>query len=175
MPADPLARPEDAIRRLYAYVAYRIGPGADAEDVVSDTIERAIRYRSSYDPRKGPAIAWLVGIASRSIADHLRGRVRHDLYGLEPPAGYVDELAARSELRLDLVAALASLDDRGRELVALRFGADLSSKEIGSLLDMKANAVDVALHRTLARLRGVVEERPDRRAAPHADGAVDAA
>ena len=53
MAADPLAQPEEAIRRLYGYVAYRIGPGPDAEDVVSATIERALSYRSSYDPRHG--------------------------------------------------------------------------------------------------------------------------
>ncbi|MGD0714498.1 MAG: hypothetical protein ABSB24_09975 [Gaiellaceae bacterium] len=30
---DPLAHPEPLIRRVYAYVAYRIGDGADGEDV----------------------------------------------------------------------------------------------------------------------------------------------
>ena len=60
---DPLANPEPLIERVYAYVAYRIGGGADAEDVTSIAIERALRYRSSYDPRKGEPIAWLLGIA----------------------------------------------------------------------------------------------------------------
>ncbi len=69
MASDPLAHPEEAIRRLYGYVAYRIGPGPDAEDVVSATIERALEYRSSYDPRRGTPAAWLAGIANRCIAD----------------------------------------------------------------------------------------------------------
>ena len=63
-------------------------------------------------------------------------------------------------MRADLARALAALDDRGRELIALRYGADLSSKEIGRILDLKPGAVDVAIHRTLARLRGLLEE-PD--------------
>jgi hypothetical protein len=46
MASDPLARPEEALRRLYGYVADRIGPGAGAHDVVSTTIERALTYRS---------------------------------------------------------------------------------------------------------------------------------
>ena len=37
---DPLANPEPLIRRIHAYVAYRIGEGAEAEDVVSATFER---------------------------------------------------------------------------------------------------------------------------------------
>ncbi len=42
---DPLANPEEAVRRVYAYAAYRLGDGAEAEDVTSATIERALRYR----------------------------------------------------------------------------------------------------------------------------------
>ena len=50
---DPLADPTPLIRRVYAYVAYRIGDGPDAEDVTSEVFERALKYRSSYDPTRG--------------------------------------------------------------------------------------------------------------------------
>ena len=70
---DPLADPEPLIRRVYAYVAYRLGEGAEAEDVTSDVFERAVRYRASYDPDRGDPIAWVIGIARRSIED---GRAR---------------------------------------------------------------------------------------------------
>ena len=50
---DPLTNPVPLIRRVYSYVAYRIGDGVDAEDVTSDVFERAIRYRESYDERAG--------------------------------------------------------------------------------------------------------------------------
>jgi DNA-directed RNA polymerase specialized sigma24 family protein len=46
--------PEPLIPQVYAYVAYRIGAGPDAEDVTSETFERALRYRSSYGAKKGP-------------------------------------------------------------------------------------------------------------------------
>jgi RNA polymerase sigma factor (sigma-70 family) len=161
MAADPLAHPEEAIRRLYGYVAYRIGPGPDAEDVVSATIERALTYRASYDPRRGTAAAWLAGIANRCIADHLGGQARQDLTGslsgIDALPGYADDLASSSAIRADLAHALATLDDRSRELVALRYGADLSSKEIGRIVDLKPGAVDVAIHRALGRLRVLLE------------------
>jgi len=41
MRSDPLANPEPLIRRVYAYVAYRLGDGPDAEDVTSQVFERA--------------------------------------------------------------------------------------------------------------------------------------
>src|SRR5205085_2956847 len=65
---DPLANPEPLIRRVYAYVAYRIGDGPDAEDITSETFERALRYRHSYDASKGEPAAWLIGIARRCLA-----------------------------------------------------------------------------------------------------------
>src|SRR3954466_8429555 len=66
---DPLANPAPLIKRVYAYVAYRVGDGDDAEDVTSETFERALRYRDSFDPKRGDAAAWLIGIARRVIAD----------------------------------------------------------------------------------------------------------
>ena len=73
--ADPLDKPTEAIRSIYAYIAYRIGPGPEAEDVVSETIERALRYGDSYEPAKGSPNAWLIGIAKRCLLDASRVRL----------------------------------------------------------------------------------------------------
>ncbi len=151
MARDPLEQPEEAIRRLYAYVAYRIGHGPDAEDVVSETIERALRYRDSYKPAAGTPIAWMIGIANRCLADAARSDPPAELREEDVGSGadFAGEVADRSELR----EALRCLEERERELVALRYGADLRAREIGELLAMRTNAVEVALHRALAKLR----------------------
>lgn len=95
MTRDPLASPEPLIRRVYAYVAYRIGDAADAEDVTSDVFERAFRYRKSYDRRKGESAARLIGTARRSIDSHLaeRSPVAADLLDSAAP-GDLEEAAA---------------------------------------------------------------------------------
>ena len=151
MSRDPLTDPRPLIRRTYAYVAYRIGDGPEAEDVTSETLERALRYRSSFDPGRGDPAAWLIGIARRCIADAVMRR--RDVVTAEPPEQLIDGHDEASAVRLDLVAAVAQLDDRDRELVALRYGADLTARQIGELLEMSTNAVEVALHRALALLR----------------------
>ena len=66
---DLLADPEPLIRRVYAYVAFRLGDMPEAEDVTSDVFERAVGYRPSYDPARGEPIAWLIGIARHAIDD----------------------------------------------------------------------------------------------------------
>jgi RNA polymerase sigma-70 factor (ECF subfamily) len=157
MARDPLARPEEAIRRLYAYAAYRIGPGPDAEDLVSATLERALRYRDSYDDHKGSPAAWLAGIASRLIADG--GRASPDEVSVDPAEldAPLEDFSASSLRRLELHRGIAVLDARSRELLALRFGADLKAREIAELLEMSTNAAEVALSRALGRLRTVLE------------------
>jgi RNA polymerase sigma factor (sigma-70 family) len=153
---DPLANPAEAIRRVYAYVAYRVGPGPDAEDVTSEVIERAIRYRSSYDSRRGAPLGWLIGIARTCVDDLYRNRL-HGLGNQHEPADPA-EMETDSLQRLELAAAVATLEPRDRELIALRYGADLGTRQIALMLEMAPNAVDVALHRARARLRAELRE-----------------
>lgn len=162
-PLDPLRDAEPLVRRVYAYVAYRIGDGPDAEDVTSTTFERAVRYRGSYNPRKGQPIAWLLGIADRCILDRF-GEAQAS--GEEPPeAADPVDAAAEAAARIDLQRAVARLSPRDRELIALRYGADLTAREIARLVGVSTNGAEVALHRALRRLRDRLE-RADGSAGP---------
>jgi RNA polymerase sigma factor (sigma-70 family) len=152
---DPLANAPELIRRIYSYVAYRVGDGPDAEDVTSEVFERALRYRKSYDPSRGEPLAWLIGIARRCIDDSMT-RPRAEL-GEQQDVPSPEDLEADALQRLTVAAAIEGLDERSRDLVALRYGADLSARQIGEILGLKTNAVEVALHRTLARLRAELE------------------
>lgn len=152
---DPLADPQRLIRSVYAYAAYRLGAGADAEDATSATFERALRYRVSYDRAHGEPLAWLIGIARRCIADVLEQRL--DTTAVPVEAATAHSLEDDSVRRLDVAAAVATLDERDRELIALRYGADLTARQIATLLDVRTNAVEVALHRALNRLRAISE------------------
>ena len=163
MARDPFADTQQLIRRVYGYVAYRIGDGPDAEDVTADAFERGLRYRDSFDARRGDPAAWLIGIARRCIADAM---LRKEVPTDEVPEVVRDGHEDASVRRLDVHAAVAQLDERDRELLSLRYGADLTAKQIGELLDLKTNAVEVALHRALARLRDRLE--PDGRESPAA-------
>lgn len=156
---DPLADPAPLIKRVYAYAAYRLGDGPEAEDITSETFERALRYKKSYDPRKGEPVAWLLGIAKRCID----GGWSTTEYATEDvdavDSADLEEDAIR---RLTVARAVETLDERDRELVALRYGADLTARQIAELLGLRTNAIEVALHRALGRLRGVLVEEMDR-------------
>jgi RNA polymerase sigma-70 factor, ECF subfamily len=163
---DPFSDPEQLFRRVYAYVAYRIGDGPDAEDVTSEAFARALKYRDSFDASKGDAVAWTIGIARRCIAAHFGGR--SDVVVGTPERAAPGNLADETVRRIELGRALATLDARDRELVALRYGADMTAKQIAELLGLRVNTVEVALHRVLRRLRVVLGASAGERDAPAA-------
>lgn len=171
---DPLSNPSALIRRVYSYVAYQLGDGPEAEDVTSEVFERALRYRSSYDHSRGGPLPWLFGIARRCVNDALTNR---------PPLAHaeVSEQASSEDLegeavqRIAITDAIERLDERGRELIAMRYGADLSARQIGEVLGLKTNAVEVALHRTVGRLRAELEAPPSERHSPRPEPSPRAA
>jgi RNA polymerase sigma-70 factor, ECF subfamily len=154
---DPLADSDALIRRVYAYVAYRLGDGPDAEDVTSEVFERALRYRGTYDRSKGEPVAWLLGIARRCTSAALAARAEGTAQILHMPSSrsFEDD----SVRRLTVAAAVAQLGERDQELIGLRFGADLTAAQIARILDAQTNAIEVALHRALDRLRSILDSQ----------------
>ena len=148
---DPLADSDALIRRVYAYAAYRLGDGPDAEDVTSEVFERALRYRDTYDRSKGEPVAWLLGIARRCTSAALAARAEGNAQILHMPGSrsFEDD----SVRRLTVAAAVAQLGERDQELIGLRFGADLTAAQIAALVDLSLANVQQILSRSLRRLR----------------------
>ena len=104
---DPLAHPEDLIRHVYAYAAYRLGDGHDAEDVTSEVFERAIRYREAMTARRGSRSAGCS--ASRGAAPTTALAKRRRL----PDEPEPEEIAATGSVEEDTVRRM-TLDARWR-------------------------------------------------------------
>jgi len=146
---DPFADPEPLLRRVYAYVAYRVADRTEAEDITSETFERALRYRDRYDDRKGEPIAWLLGIARNCVYD---AQLRPRTAAPREPEPTHEGVDAEVVDRVSLEQAMARLTIDDRELLALRYGADLTVRDMARLLDRRTNSVEVALSRARGRL-----------------------
>jgi RNA polymerase sigma-70 factor, ECF subfamily len=137
---------------LFAYAATLLRDRAAAEDVVAATFERAYRRRSSYDARRGSRRQWLFGIARHAALDELRRRRRAATLAADPeddePVPDVDPVR-----RATVRAALARLEPRDRELVALKFFAGLDNAEIAGVLGISHSNAGTRLHRAVNRLR----------------------
>jgi RNA polymerase sigma-70 factor, ECF subfamily len=147
---------------VYAYAAGLLRDRAAAEDVTALAFERAFRRRRRFDPRRGSPRAWLFGIARNAALDELRRRRRVAALAadvVDPGPGAAVEERAEGALRLSaLRAALASLDAREREVVALKFFAGLSNAELAGVLGVSESNAGTIVHRTVQKLRKACDE-----------------
>lgn len=141
---------------VYAYVASLLRDRGAAEDVSATAFERAWRKRRSFSASRGSPRAWLFGIARNAALDELRRRGRQaSLSGepadldVEPAEDTADRAARRAVVR----AALAELEPRERDLIALKFHGGLTNSEIARVLGKSETNVGTLLHRTVTKLR----------------------
>jgi RNA polymerase sigma-70 factor (ECF subfamily) len=149
---------EEHVWRVYGFLAYRLRDPATAEDLTQVTFERAIRAFSRFDPRRASERTWLLAIARNALIDYQR---RGSKITCEPLDERVLPLTAGPEEALlagaDLHDALATLSERDREVLALRYGGDMTGPEIAELLDLGAANVHQILSRSLRKLREVLD------------------
>jgi RNA polymerase sigma-70 factor (ECF subfamily) len=165
-PHDFAAVYEACVEQVYGYFAYRLRSREEAEDLSQLTFERALRAWGRYDPRRAAPATWLMAIAHNVHIDHFRQRRRR-------PEAPLDELAesnlpqtelpeASLGLGPDLAYALSLLGDRARELIALRYGADLTGPEIAEITGLSLANVQQILSRSLRSLRATLESHEQR-------------
>jgi RNA polymerase sigma-70 factor (ECF subfamily) len=158
-PADFAAVYDRYVQPVYRYFYSRVDSPADAEDLTAQTFLAALEALPRYHHR-GYLSAWLFSIARSKAMDHFRRRrsqvqlsdaERSD----EPdPLTYVahgDEIAR-------LLNLVRGLEETDRELIRLRYVADLSFAEIASLLGKKEDAVKKTLYRLLDRLQNQLDD-----------------
>jgi RNA polymerase sigma-70 factor (ECF subfamily) len=143
---------------IYGFLAYRVGDHHVAEDLTQATFERALRHWSHFDRRRSSERTWLLSIARNlSIDHHRQGRRRLSEEFDELQAPTVPGPEERVGTAAELTDALGSLSERDREVVALRYGADLTGPEIASVLGLTLANVQQILSRSLRKLRDLLE------------------
>lgn len=142
--------------RVYAYVASMLRDRSAAEEVTAQAFERAYRRRSTFRPTRGSAEAWLFGIARHAALDELRRLRKRATLDREPedPYGQAADDHVEGVIRRETVrAAMAKLEPTDRDLVALKYHADLSNAEIGEIVGLSESNVGTRLHRVMEKLR----------------------
>lgn len=145
-----------------AFVGGRVRSADVAFDVVAETFARALERRSQYDALRGPAIAWLLGIARNLIIDAARrGRVEatsRGKLGMAPIALHDDQLGAIEEAgRADLALALADLPATQRDAVLRRVVLEMPYSEIAVELRCSEQVIRQRVSRGLSALRVTLE------------------
>jgi RNA polymerase sigma-70 factor, ECF subfamily len=145
------------VDRSYRLAALLLGSEIEAQDAVQDAAVAAWeRFASLRDPARFEA--WFQRILVNNCRDRVRRRGRIRLLpmggGAEPPtpdssAGFAERAALRD--------ALATLSSEHREVVVLRFLADLSLDEIAERTGERLGTVKSRLHYGLSALRAAYD------------------
>ncbi len=144
-------------------IAAALVGAADAEDAAQEAVLRAWRAWPALRERES-ARAWLTSITINVCRDWLRGRFgasRRLTESLEEEGGESRALARLDSdpgasdhaAALDLRAAINTLDEDLRLIVALRYYAGMDSNAIGAALGVPAATARTRLRRALGLLR----------------------
>ena len=146
----------DQLPRVYNFFRYRVGDGPVAEDLTSITFEKAWRGRNRYRRDLGGFGGWLLAIARNVSVDHYRSSRPHaPLEDAMAVAGgpSPEDLAERRSDLARLGGLLATLPERERELIALKYGAGLTNRAVAGMTGLSESNVGTLLHRTVQTLR----------------------
>jgi RNA polymerase sigma factor (sigma-70 family) len=142
----------DELAGIAHRVAYRmVGSREDARDLTQEAMTRAFVHwrRASHHPE-----AWVSRVTANLGIDLLRRRGR---LGPDAPAATADHGPLAVE-RIELVRALADLPRRQRQVVVMRYLADLPEAEVARELGCSAGSVKQHASRGLAALRAALAQ-----------------
>jgi RNA polymerase sigma-70 factor (ECF subfamily) len=149
--------------RLHRYCARMVGSVIDGEDVLQDTLIKAVEAFASAGPIGNPE-GWLFRIAHNTALDFLRRRNRQEALRsgeeVDMIADPADTVASREIARASL-RTFMRLPVAQRSSVILMDVLGCSLQEVGDVMDYSLPAVKAALHRGRARLRELAEEPDD--------------
>lgn len=147
----------EQLPRVLNFFRYRVGAANDVEDLTAQTFEKAWRARHRYRRDIAQFTTWLLSIARNVAIDHLRMRQRYEpidvAAAIESPGVTPEQYAVRQSEAERLGALLALLPDRQRELMAMKYGADMTNREIARATGLSESNVGTILHRAVESLR----------------------
>lgn len=147
---------EQSADHVYSFVLNRVGNPLLAEDLTSETFSAASRQ---FAKGRGTEVTlpWLLTVAQRRLIDHWRSETTRErkLIRLQNEA-----ITAPTELESSATAvdeALASLPDRYRAALTLRYLDDLAVSEVATALDVTYKAAESTLSRARAAFAAAYE------------------
>ncbi len=146
--------------RIYNFFLYKVSDRDLAQDLTATVFERAWKSRSRYRSSISLPSTWLFGIAKIVFREHLR-KSRKTAQRLEPLSKYqtlpenidVEQRFHRQQDKERLRKLLLELSERERDLIALKYGAGMTNREVAKITGLSESNVGTILHRAIKHIR----------------------
>jgi RNA polymerase sigma-70 factor, ECF subfamily len=154
---DALAQIHDTYYTpLFRYIAYRVSDQQVAEDLTSDVFVRFLSALRDHTAPQNSLRGWLYGVAARVVNDHYRQHYRRPetqlpetlVAGGDDPLDHVATRLSRDELQ----EAMKGLTPDQQDVIALRFGFEMSIREVAGTLGKNEGAIKQLQARAIAAL-----------------------
>ena len=166
--ADP-SIPEESLTKMlvdhyYTYIVRLAGSilrdTAEAEDIAQETFVSALLHIESVDPNTNVK-AWLSTIAVNKCRDLMRRRkvkqkfqtIMETFWDRPDPTTLPERMAMHEESASRLWTAVDQLKDKHRLPILLRYGHNLSIREIAEVLETKEGTIHSRLHYAYKKLQ----------------------
>jgi RNA polymerase sigma-70 factor (ECF subfamily) len=147
------------VGKVFNFFRYRLPEEALSEDLTALTFEKAWKHRRQFRGTSEELPAWLFTIARNVLRDHFR-RSKQTVpleWSDEKDSSDGPETLAEQQMAFTrLVSLIQKLPGRERDLIALKFGAGLTNREIAQLTQLSETNVGSILHRSVVKLRGQI-------------------
>ena len=147
--------------RVCRFATIVAGHDGDPDDIAQEALLKAITKLDRFDPGRGSMEGWLWQIVANTAKDatrraRLRSLLTERLARREPAVVDLEDVAIERLAAGELVEAIAQLSPRDRQLLGLRFVADLDTASVGAIVGLSAESARRAIGRALDRLRVLV-------------------
>lgn len=151
---------ESELPRVFNFFRCSVGNDILAEDLTAETFRKAWQNRHKYDHNRGAFSTWLFTIARRTAIDYFRSRkpeLSFETFSNLTTINSPETTIQQQEEITKLTTILSLYPTRERELIALKYGAGCSNKEIASQIGISETNVSTLLHRLLQKIRAAWE------------------
>jgi RNA polymerase sigma-70 factor, ECF subfamily len=148
--------------KIFRYLYYRVGDKETAEDLTSEVFIRMLRFLGGFQPPGASFQAWLFQIARNICNDHFRKLKSQQVVPLEENVGdeklSVHDTAERVLNSAHLKQALDKLSEDQRDVIIMRFIADMSIAEAAQSLNKTEDSIKGLQRRALLSLKDILKD-----------------
>jgi RNA polymerase sigma-70 factor (ECF subfamily) len=155
---------EQYMPKVYRYIRYRVNNTQEAEDLTSATFEKALENIKRYSSEKAKFSTWIYSIARNTVIDYYRVKAKRKTTPLEEATEIEardlpieEEFLRREDLRR-LHICLKDLPPMEQEIISLKFGAELTNRQIARMVGQTESNVGTRLCRAVKKLRDNFKE-----------------
>ena len=145
--------------KVYRYISYRITDQPVAEDLTSVVFEKALTKFKSYQSDKAKFSTWIFTIARNTLIDHYRVSRKQQSAELEDginptsSGSSPEDERDRADEVMILHSCLAELSSSEQEIISLKFGAEMTNRQISKMLSLSESNVGIIIYRAVRKLR----------------------